>query len=471
MHDDVTPLVPPPATPAAPPRPADAAPRFVTGSIFRHLLVMTGTGAFGLMAIFIGDLANIYFLSLLKDVETLAAVGYASSVLFFATSIGIGLSVAAAALVAPALGARDRVRARRLSTNAHIAAAVVSAILALVLWLLVPSILTWLGARGRTHALAVDYLSILVPALPPLAVGMASGAVLRSVGDAPRAMYITLAGAAANIILDPILIFGLGLGIHGAAIASAIARLVIVGIGLNSVIRIHDLMAPFDRLALVEDARAIAAIAVPAVVANVATPVGSAYVTYAIAPHGDDAVAGWAIIGRIMPVAFGAIYALSGSIAPVLGQNLGARDFVRVRRTLTDALQITVGFTALAWLVLALFARSLADAFHASGAAADLIVFNCRWVAPLFVFLGALFVANACFNTLGKPHYSTLFNWGRATVGTVPFVLIGGSLGGPQGILLANMLGGIVFGVTAVLLCRRLIDSLATQSLDGSGLR
>jgi putative MATE family efflux protein len=446
---------------AAPPA---APPRFVTGSIMRHLLVMMGTGAVGLMAIFVGDLANMYFLSLLKDVEIVAAVGYASSILFLATSIGIGLAIAASSLVAPALGAGDRTRARRLSTNTHIAAAGVSALLALVLWLLVPYLLTGLGATGRTHALAVAYLSILVPALPPLALGMASGSVLRSVGDAPRAMHITLAGAIVNIILDPIFIFALGLGIEGAALASVGARLAIMAIGLYGVVRIHDLMARPDLATLIADTRAITAIAMPAVAANIATPVSNAYVTYAIAPYGDDAVAGWAIIGRIMPVAFGAIYALSGSIAPVLGQNLGARDFGRVRSTLVDALKITAGFTALAWLLLALFGPMLAGLFNATRPAADLILFNCRWVAPLFVFLGALFVANACFNTLGKAYYSTLFNWGRATLGTLPFVSLGGWLAGPKGVLMGSMVGGVAFGIAAVWLCRHLIDKIETES-------
>lgn len=89
-----------------------APPKFVTGSILRHILVMTGAGAVGLMAIFVGDLANIYFLSLSNDQAVVAAVGYASSILFFSTSIGIGLSIAAMAMVSPALGAGLRARAR-----------------------------------------------------------------------------------------------------------------------------------------------------------------------------------------------------------------------------------------------------------------------------------------------------------------------------------------------------------------------
>ncbi|MEQ1615358.1 MAG: MATE family efflux transporter, partial [Hyphomicrobiaceae bacterium] len=391
------------------------APRFVTGSIMGHLLVMAGTSAVGLMAIFISDLAAIYFLSLLKDVEMVAAVGYASSILFFATSIGIGLAIAATALVAPAIGARDLDRARQLATNTHLATLIISAVLAFMLWLSVGWLLTQLGATGRTHALAVSYLSILVPALPPLALGMTSGAVLRSVGDPRRAMYVTLAGAIVNIILDPILIFGIGLGIHGAAIASVISRIAVMVIGLNGVIRIHDLLAPPSVQSLASDARVIGAIAVPAVAANIANPISNAYVTYVIAGHGDDAVAGWAIIGRIMPVAFGLVYALSGSVGPVLGQNLGACEHERVRRSVVDAVVITVGFTAVAWLLLAVFADSLVDVFHARGEAAELIQFNCRWVAPLFVFLGTLFIANAAFNTLGKAHLSTWFNWARAT--------------------------------------------------------
>lgn len=447
-----------PPSPAAPQR---APAKFVDGSIMRHLLVMTGTSAVGLMAIFVGDLANIYFLSLLKDIEQVAAVGYASSILFFATSIGIGLAIAATALVSPAIGARDLPRARRLAINTHLAALLVSAVLALGLWFLVPRLLSWMGAGGRTHQLAADYLMILMPALPPLASGMASGAVLRSVGDARRAMYVTLSGAIVNIVLDPLFIFVLGLGLHGAAIASVIARLVIMAIGLNGVIRVHGLLARPNGAALLADSRAIARVALPAIAANIANPVSNAYVTFAIAAFGDAAVAGWAIIGRVIPFAFGAIYALSGSVGPILGQNLGAGRFDRVHRSLVDALKITAAFTAIAWAALVLAAPAIVAGFHATGEVADLIVFNCRWCAPLFVFLGSLFVANACFNTLGKAHLSTTFNWARATLGTLPFVMAGAALAGPKGILLGNMIGGIPFGIVAVWWCRRLIETTA----------
>jgi putative MATE family efflux protein len=443
-------------------RRADAAPpKFVTGSTLRHILVMTGTGAVGLMAIFLCDLANILFLSWQGDEAIVAAVGYASSIVFLTVSMGIGLSIAATSLVAPALGAGRRMRGRRLSLNAHVLTFAAASALSLVIWLAIPQLLSLLGATGRANELAADYLSILVPALPPLAVAMTSASVLRSVGDAHRAMNVTLIGAVVNTALDVVLILGLGLGIHGAAISSAAARLMMMGVGLYGVMSVHDLGGRLRLATLAADAPPLVAIAVPAVLTNIATPVANAYVTRAMAPFGDTAVAGWAILGRLTPVAFGAIFALSGTVGPIIGQNYGAGAFDRVRLTLTQSLLVTAAFTGLAWLFLAVLARPIAASFDARGETADLIVFYCRVLAPLFVFLGALFVANAAFNTLGRPHYSTALNWGRATLGTVPFVAFGAYLAGAVGVLAGSMVGGLAFGTVAVWLAYRMLGELA----------
>lgn len=446
------------------PRKPPTRPVFLEGPLLRHILVMTGTGAVGLMAVFLGDLANIFFLGRLGDEAIVAAVGYASSIQFLTTSIGIGLAIGATSLVAPALGAGQRGRARRFSVNAHAWTFVISSILALAVWFAIDPLLGLLGASGRTHQFGASYLSILVPSLPLLSLGMTSSAVLRSVGDAKRAMYITLWGAIANMVLDPILIFGLKLGIEGAAIASALSRIVVMATGLYGVIVVHGLIARLQLKTMLSDAVPLAGVAVPAVLTNVATPFSNAYVTSAMAQFGDSAVAGWAIIGRIMPVAFGAIFALSGSIGPIIGQNYGGGAFQRMREAFRLSLGVTVAFTLAAWLLLAVLAQPLAHVFLASGDAERLIVLFCRWLAPLFAFLGALFVSNAVFNTLRRAHVSTMLNWGRATIGTIPFVTLGAKHAGADGVLAANMMGGIVFGVIGVVLCFRLINRIAKDA-------
>jgi len=432
-------------------------PRFVTGPLLNHILAMTAAGAVGLMAIFVGDLANIYFLSRLGDEAIVAAIGYASSILFFATSIGIGLSIAATTLVAPALGADRRVRARRLSANAHVLAFAISAVAAVATWLAIGPLLTFLGASGRTFELAHFYLEFLVPTLPVLSLGMTSAAVLRSVGDARRAMFVTLSGAIVNTLLDLLFIVHFGLGLEGAVVSSIIARLVIMGVGLYGVVAVHELLGRPKVATLKQDAPAYCRIAAPAVLTNIAPAVGNGYVTLAMSHYGDAAVAAWAIIARINPVAFGAIYALSGTVGPILGQNFGARSLTRMRDVFTLSLLTAAGFTALAWLILALVAHPLANVFKAGPETRELIVFFCRWLSPLFVFFGTLFITSAVFNTLGRAHFSTVLNWGRATLGTIPFVVLGGHFFGAYGVLSGYMVGGVAFGLIAIIAGYRLI--------------
>jgi Na+-driven multidrug efflux pump len=297
---------------------------------------------------------------------------------------------------------------------------------------------------------------------------MTSSAVLRSLGDAKRAMFVTLTGAAVNTVLDAILVLKMGLGVEGAAISTALARCAIVAMGLYGVIGVHRLWGAIKPKALDDDARAYFLVAFPAVLTNIATPVGNAYVTTAVAPFGDDAVAGWAVIGRIIPVAFGAIYALSGSVGPIIGQNLGARQPARMSMILTQSLLVMGAFTLVAWLALVILAEPLAAAFNASGETRALIVYFCRWLSPMFVFLGGVFIANAAFNVLGKPHLSTVVNWARATLGTIPFVAIGASMDGARGALTGQMLGGVFFGLLAVVLAYRLINRIAFRMREAT---
>ena len=425
-----------------------------------HVLRMTAAGTVGLMAIFLVDFADMYFLSLLGEVEVAAAIGYAGSILFFTTSVGIGLAIAASALVARSIGAGTEERSRRLSVHAHLYAILVAGVLAAVTWALVPRLLEVLGAEGRAHALAQSYLRIIVPSMPLLALGICASGVLRAAGDARSAMLVTLSSAAVNAILDPVFIFALGLGVDGAAWASVAARLAALAVGFHGVAIRHGLIAAPTLAGFLEDIPAISKIASLAILTNIATPFANAYVTGAIAAFGDGPVAGWAVVGRLVPVAFGGVFALSGAVGPILGQNLGAERYARLREILSNALVVIVVYVLVVWLVLAIGSEQIAGAFSASGEARAVIVAFCRWLAPLFVFFGALFVANAAFNNLGAPHYSTLFNWSRATLGTIPLVSLGAELFGAAGVIAGNLFGAMIFGSAAVITCYRFIDAI-----------
>ena len=98
------------------------------------------------------------------------------------------------------------------------------------------------------------------------------------------------------------------------------------------------MLGRFEPSRLGGDARALGTVAAPAVLTNLATPVGAAFVTHSVAQFGPSAVAGAATIDRLTPVAFGLVYALSGAVGPILAQNLGAGQFRRVQEGLRDSL-------------------------------------------------------------------------------------------------------------------------------------
>jgi len=282
-----------------------------------------------------------------------------------------------------------------------------------------------------------------------MALGMCTTGILRGVGDARRAMMVTLLPAITTAVLDPVFIFVLGLGLDGAALVLVIARMVLLAVGLHGVARVHQLLAPFARARLRGDARLLSVVAGPAVLTNLATPVAAAYVTHSVATFGVSAVAGQATIERLVPVAFGLLYSLSGAVGPLFAQNLGARRFDRVQGTLRASLVFMVVAVAVAWLVLALLQGPLIRLFSLDGLAADMVHAFCSWLAASFFFIGALFVANAAFNNLGRPLWSTGFNWGRATLGTMPFAWWGAQYG-PVQVLAGQAAGAALFGSLAL---------------------
>ena len=425
-------------------------PRFTQGNILRHIVVMSATGGVGLMAIFLVDLLSLLYVSWLGDSAKLAGVGLATTILFFAMSFNIGLMIAISALTAKAIGARDRPLARRLAGSGVAFAVAVAALVAAGLWLVRDDLLALLNARPDSKAIASRYLGVTLPFNVMLALGVAYSAVLRADGDARRAMFVTLGGGVATAFLDPLFIFGLKLDVMGAAYATALTRIIFAAIGYHGAVVVHNLVARPRLKDVLEDAVPLSMIAGPAILTNLAVPVGSAYLARIMAEFGNQAIAATAVIDRLTPLAFGGLFALSGAVGPVLSQNWGAGQFARMKSGLANSLLLSTGYVVLTWLVLIVARNQLVGVFKLDGEAADLVRLYCWISGPAWICIGALFVANASFNNLGFPLLATAFNWGRVLLGMMPFAYLGALYGGPQGALTASLAAGSVFGIGAV---------------------
>lgn len=432
-------------------------PRFVEGNLFRHTVVMSVTASVGLMALFVVDLVNMVYVSWLGDPVLTAAVGYGSAVMFFLTAVGIGLSIGVSALVARAVGAHDRALARRRATEGLVLSGLIGVAVAALVLPLLPWAVATLGAEGRVATEALHFLRLSLPGMPFLILGMVGAAVLRAHGRARDGMMVTVWGAAVLAALDPVLILWAGWDLTGAALAGWGSRLTMAVMALVPVARLQGGFSPVTAGGLRWAAQPLLAISAPAMLTQLATPVGQAIVTRLVAGHGPEAVAGMTIAGRLTPVAFALIFALSGAMGPIISQNLGAGKMQRVRRSFLDAIlfmgMVIAGMSGLLYLARPV----IAALFQAEGLTHDILYLFCGPLSLLFFFNGLIFVANAACNNLGAALQSTAVNWARHTLGTLPFAVWLGAIYGAEGVLIGQSVGGVVFGLLAIWLAWRVV--------------
>lgn len=424
--------------------------KFTTGSTMRHVAVMTTTGMIGLTFMFLIDAITLFWVSKLENENFMAAMGFAWTVQFFTISVGIAFMIATTALVSRSLGAENWEDARKQTTVFALLTFIILSITVFFLLIFRREILMSIGATGITLDTASTFLLISVPSLPIMALGMIGSAVLRAEGDGVRSMMVTISSGIVAAIVDPLFIFGFDMGIQGAALGVSVARMVSAILAIYFIIKVKDLAGPISFQDIKKWYLPFIMIAVPTILTQLASPTGNMFATSVISEFGESAMAGWAVLGRITVVAFGGVFALSGAIGGIIGQNFGAEKFGRVKSAYRDALIFSTFYVFIIWGILAILTPFILKIFNLSEGAADVVKAFNYIAAGSYIFAGALYVSNASFNNLGKPLYSTLFNWIKDAAIMLPFCIIGASLYGSSGVVYGQGLAYIFAGILSV---------------------
>lgn len=190
-------------------------------------------------------------------------------------------------------------------------------------------------------------------------------------------------------------------------------------------------------------------VAGPAIATQMSTPAGNYLLTIVMAGYGDAAMAAWAVIGRLTVVVFGGVFALSGAIGGIFGQNFGAGQMERVRSTYRNALVFCAIYTLVAWALMLIATPHVIAAFGLTGVGVEVLQSFTLVGVGGFVFIGALFVSNAAFNNLGRPAWSTLVNWLKDGVLSFPAAAGLATVFGAPGVIYGQAVAGAVMGVIA----------------------
>jgi len=327
-------------------------------------------------------------------------------------------------------------------------------VLSVVGWLTSRHLFSAMGAEGEVLDLVVAYMDIWYIGMPFLVVPMVAGSLLRANGDARIPSLTMVLSAVVNILLDPILIFGLGpipaMGMEGAAWATLVARGFSMVLALSVLIFRERLLilalAPWAEIR--SSWQQVVAVGVPASLANMINPLCLAILTAILARFGSETVAAFGVAGRIEALAAIPMLALSASIGPITGQNMGAGLPHRIRTAVIDSFLFCIGWGAAMAILFWLFGAAIAGVFSDDPAVINDIVRYLQIVPITLGGYGVVIIAAATYNALGRGYQAMGFYLLRSALFYVPLAWLASfwlpAWGVFAAIAVANVLSGAV---------------------------
>ena len=400
-----------------------------TGSITRHLLKTTSFMVVTMVFQTLYFLIDLYWVGRLGT-AAVAAVGIAGNLTFIVLALTQMLGVGTTTVVSHAVGRKDHPEARRLFNQSQVLATVTGGAFLIVGLLLRVSYSVAMSADAETARLAGAYLLWFIPAMALQFALVAMGGALRAVGNFKPGMLVSTVSVIINMILAPFLIFGWltghAFGVAGAAMSSLIA-VVIAIVWLATYFVRKDSYLHFDvgewrpRFTIW---KRMLAIGLPAGFEFGVTALYIAIV-YSITRHsGVAAQAGFGIGMRVIQAGFMAVVALGFSVAPVAGQNFGARQAARVKATFRDAAWMAAGVMLLFAIVCHLFPEALVRAFSKDPAVIAVGAEYLRIISWNYVASGLIFVASSMFQAMGNTVPSLVTSAVRITLVAIPALVL-----------------------------------------------
>lgn len=362
----------------------------------------------------------------------------------FGMLIGIGTGV----FVSINMGKRDMQRAEQTLGTGFALMIVVSVVVMAVSYILKKPILLSFGSTDETFQFANDYLNIILAGTPLMVIGFSLNNVIRSEGNVRIAMISMILSAGTNIVLDPIFIFGFGMGVKGAGYATIISMAVLVVWvflhfkGKRSVLKLRNENIRLNREISLE----IFSIGMAPFSMQIANSLVQGLLNKKLIFFGGDlAVGAMGIINSVVSLVVMAIVALNMASQPIIGFNYGARSIERVKEALRISLIAASVISVTAFIFIESLPGMLVRLFNSdSKELYSISVHGLRLVVLALPIVGFQVVSSHFFQAIGKAKlamFATLF---RQVIGLIPLLIILPRFWGISGIWVAYPIADIM---------------------------
>lgn len=423
------------------------------GAVGAQLTRMTIPYFLGISSMILASMIETIYIGILGAKE-LAAYSFMFPVIMALTSISMGVGIGASSLIARAEGEGNREQVKKLATHTVFLTLVLTLALSSSTYFFLEFFYASMGAEGEVLQLVVAYAEIwVVFGLVSFTIPMVASTVLRALGMAKLPGYIMTITSGVQLVVSPILIFGLfGVPAQGL-MGSAYGFLII---GFIRIIAFSILVASENILLTREvfkgwllSARAIMHIALPSMLSSLIGPISIGITIALLAAHGDVIVAAFGVVSRIEMLVTMILGALASSVAPFVGQNWGAKQDDRVQEGLSIAYRFCLFWGVLCFIVLGLFGGNLVGLINDD----EQLIEASGWfmiIVPIsFGLMGVGQVAASVFIALGKPMPPTVLSILRTVVVYIPMAIVFDRYWGYIGIFISLMVANVLFGVAA----------------------
>ena len=406
--------------------------------------------------------SDVFFVARL-GADAVATVGLTESMMIVVYTLAVGLSIAATATVARRIGERDPDAAARAAVQSITLALVVSGSLAAVGAVFAPELLRVMGASESVLQSGTTFARVLLGGSSTAFLLFIINGSFRGAGDAAVSMRVLWVSNAINIVLGPLLIFGVGpfprLGVTGAAIATTIGRGTGVLFALWRLVRGSGHLAVRRRHLRLEPATMVRMIRMSAggtfqVLVGSMSWIGLVRI---MSTFGSVAMAGYTIAIRLVVFALLPAWGLGNAAATMVGQSLGARNPARAEQSVWTAARFNVVFLGGMALLFIVFAPQIVAAFTHDAAVASVAVFGLRTVGAGFPFFAYGMVLTQAFNGAGDTWTPTKINLAVFWVFEIPFAWLMANRTGAahRGVFIAVLVAyTLLAGVSSVLFRR-----------------
>ncbi len=379
----------------------------LNGPIERTLLVLAGPLIVNNLVQVLYNITDTYWLGKLGR-EALSAPGVTWPIIGTLMALGMGFTTAGFAFVGQYIGAEEYDKANRSAGALYSLMLFFSVTMAIVSVLVLPYALHFMRVSENVYPYSLTYATIIFLGIPFSFTFMAFGALVRATGDTKTPVKITLLTVAINIVLDPILIFGLGpfpeLGVAGAAIATVFANSVgaLIGLYLLFTDRVGLSLSLENLRPDFEFYKKIFKVGLPSSIGQSANSFGFVVLTRIIFGFGDVTYAAYVITTRLVNFLTSISRGISMAMGTMIAQNVGAENYERAKRIAERTMLVNFLIASFAILVIGIFRVQIFRVFLDDPAVIreSAVVLKYFLVSVPF-FNGIFIVVNRTFSSAG----------------------------------------------------------------------